>query len=176
MWPLKDSPQLSPYFKITFKWCQKKVFLILKSWLHSLNPRRKEAFCYLLGKSSTPRQKCCLFISIQFLGGHCLIPSRPSRYSQSFLIFLVFLDYFLFFLIREKIWILRCTCRLLYDFDIPPFWQNKLIIILNTVRNRVNPPAVNSVPASSAVLRNSSRSRSCVTDFRRDGESISLTY
>ena len=37
-------------------------------------------------------------------------------------------------------------------------------------------PAVNSVPANVAVFKNSSKSFSCVTDLRRDVESISVVY
>jgi hypothetical protein len=51
MWPLEDSPQLSPYFKVTFEWCQKKKFLILKSWLRSLNQGDKK---HLVTYSASP--------------------------------------------------------------------------------------------------------------------------
>lgn len=67
-----------------------------------------------------------------------------------------------------------CCSGRIDDLHVPTFY------LLNEknvagIRDR-HIPAVNCVPASVAVLRNSSRSLSCVIDCRRVVESTSVVY
>lgn len=79
-----------------------------------------------------------------------------------------------FFLLRQQVRVLLGISRCSDDFDISTFFGNTVGIDEQS-RDMKYMPAVKFVPASVAVLKNSSKSRSCVMDWRRV-ESKSVVY
>lgn len=84
----------------------------------------------------------------------------------------------LFFLVGQKVRILSRICGSLDNLHVSTFLreENKQDGTMMPLGRNNHSPAVNSVPANVAVFKNSSKSFSCVTDLRRDVESMSVVY
>ena len=128
----------------------------------------------VLSKSSSPFQESILLLPVQLCSSHRFRPWWSPGNTQALLILAMFPKSALLLFFREEVWIVLCSSSS-NDLDVSPLYVQVSMLPYETNKG-VLVPAVKFVPASVAVFRNSSRSRSCVMDCSRVVASISVVY
>lgn len=113
---------------------------------------------------------------------HVPVPCRSTGHSEAPLVAPMLLPEILLLCISQQVRVLLPDdARARQDADVLPFWGNDMSSQFKLSNARrldmsapvlVHAPAEKSVAASWAVFKNSSRSFSCVTEWRPEGSSV----